>query len=117
VAIENRRSGRRVYCGSTAEAEGAGKLVDGWVRELSQGGLFLHTEIELPRDSPISLRFALPGDSQPIEARGQVVYNHAYPIGDGGQGFGVQFVEVDPEGLRAIARYVSLGGTQAVAQA
>jgi uncharacterized protein (TIGR02266 family) len=117
VAIENRRSGRRVYCGSTAEAQGEGRLVDGWVRELSQGGLFLHTEIELPRDSPISVRFNLPGDNQPIEARGQVVYNHSYPIGDGGQGFGVQFVEVDPRGLRAIAKYVAIGGAHPGAQA
>jgi uncharacterized protein (TIGR02266 family) len=111
--VQNRRGGRRVYCGSTAEAEGAGKLLDGWVRELSQGGLFLHTDTELPRAAPISVRFSLPGDAQPIEARGQVVYNHAYPMGDGGQGFGVQFVDVDPRGLQAIARYVAIGGAQA----
>jgi type IV pilus assembly protein PilZ len=65
---------------------------------ISNGGLFLKTDNPLPIDSVVTLRMRLPGETEPMEIQGCVVWsnpkgnNNAFP-----SGMGIQFIGMNSE--------------------
>jgi type IV pilus assembly protein PilZ len=65
---------------------------------VSNGGLFLKTENPLPINSVVTLRMKLPGETEPMEIQGCVVWSNpkskdnAFP-----SGMGIQFIGMNSE--------------------
>jgi hypothetical protein len=70
---------------------------------LSRGGIYLERTVPHPEGTLLNLRFSLPDDPRPIECKGRIVY----PRADQEFGMGLEFAELDDDGARRIAAYVS----------
>jgi uncharacterized protein (TIGR02266 family) len=72
---------------------------------LSSGGIFIKTDNPLPIDSPLGMRFHLPGDPEIMEMQGTVVWvkqkSNVFPAG-----MGVQFTEIAPVHCARIQAFV-----------
>ena len=68
----------------------------GWVANLSRNGLFLRSEYLDEAGAEVSVSFELPGESDPVALRGQVVR-----VNDGAlcPGMAIRFTQV-PEGVQ-----------------
>jgi len=77
----------------------------GWINDLSGGGIKLVTEEDLPANSVIALRFALPDSEEPIHARGRVVLSYRDDP-RGRYAHGVRFTAIDGAQREMIVRYV-----------
>ncbi|NIQ94681.1 MAG: TIGR02266 family protein, partial [Desulfuromonadales bacterium] len=76
---------------------------------LSTGGVFIETDTPLPADTPLQIRFDLPGRAVPIECRGEVAWVNRLdkPIkAKLPAGMGVQFIDLSLEDLGDIREYV-----------
>src|SRR5262245_11612751 len=60
---------------------------------LSTGGIFLEHTVPHPIGKVVNLQFTLPGDSERIQARGEIV---SAPAGKE-LGMGIRFVDLDPD--------------------
>jgi uncharacterized protein (TIGR02266 family) len=69
---------------------------------LSVGGIFLENTIPHPKGTVVNLQFTLPGDTQPIKVRGEIVNAAASDE----LGMGIKFLEVGPEDQRRISEFV-----------
>jgi uncharacterized protein (TIGR02266 family) len=69
---------------------------------LSSGGLSLENTIPHPVGTTVTLKFTLPGEKDPIKARGKVV-NASH---EGALGMGIKFVDLDSKTQTRIAGYV-----------
>ena len=69
---------------------------------LSVGGIFLENTIPHPKGTVVNLQFTLPGDTQPIKVRGEIVNAAASDE----LGMGIKFLEVNPEDERRISDFV-----------
>jgi uncharacterized protein (TIGR02266 family) len=69
---------------------------------LSIGGIFLENTIPHPKGTVVNLQFTLPGDTQPIRVRGEIV-NAA---SSDELGMGIKFVDVAPDVERRIGEFV-----------
>jgi hypothetical protein len=69
------------------------------VRNISQSGVFITTEIDLPIDSDVNLEFILSAESTrfDIKSRAQVV--HKFKVG-GYEGYGARFNEISSDSMR-----------------
>lgn len=85
--------------------------------DISCGGMYLQYRNGVPPEARVALSFFLPTISdQLLEVRGRVTWiNQGFPRQDLSipQGFGVQFVQVGPNALSLIKRYVENSGTTA----
>lgn len=85
----------------------SGAFIKSYMLNVSNGGLFLKTENPLPLDSPVTLRMKLPGDTEPMEIQGCVVWsnprakNNSFP-----SGMGIQFIKISPEYKQRIEAFV-----------
>jgi hypothetical protein len=70
---------------------------------LSRGGIYLERTVPHPEGTLLNLRFSLPDDERPIECKGRIVY----PRADQEFGMGLEFAELDEDGARRIAAYIS----------
>ena len=75
------------------------------LRDLSEGGAFIETAEGFPIGSVLSLRFDLPGASNPISCAVSV-----RNVRNGGAGFGVQFLDLSPDDRRLVSTFVGHGG-------
>lgn len=76
---------------------------------LSQDGLFIKTPEPLEKDSSISLKLNLPGDSKEIKAEGKVIGSMSLDDAVGGgalSGMAVVFRKIKQEDRKRIRRYV-----------
>ena len=64
---------------------------------LSVSGIYLDGTLPHPRGTQVDLRFTLPGDTDPIELRGEIVGDDTPAVGEGGAKLGmhVRFVNLD----------------------
>src|SRR5688572_19649396 len=94
---DERRIHKRVSFVSEVEIVGVG------VRrcsDLSVGGIYLDTTSFLPEGTLLQLRFKLPSDERLIEVKAQSLY------GVPGLGVGVCFVDLSPENLEIIKKFI-----------
>jgi uncharacterized protein (TIGR02266 family) len=73
----------------------------GQSRNLSEGGIFVATELPPPRETEVGLKLTLTGHARAFELRGVVCWTCSRP-----RGCGIRFVELPPEALEAIYRFV-----------
>lgn len=81
----------------------------GFIRNISTGGLFIHTHDPLPIGRELNVRFTVPTLRDPITARAVVRWVRAYGAHapDSVPGMGVQFLDVLPnEATRAINEFI-----------
>jgi uncharacterized protein (TIGR02266 family) len=79
----------------------------GFSANLSDAGLFVATYQPQAVGDRLRVRFRLPGIEKPIEAKVEVQWIRTTDAGeDGPPGFGGAFVELDPDGRAAVARFV-----------
>jgi uncharacterized protein (TIGR02266 family) len=71
---------------------------------LSVGGMFLEATVPHPVGTRVSLRFTLPGDRTPIEAKAEIVN-----AGQGGDaiGMGLKFIDLPPAAGQRIGQFVA----------
>ncbi len=74
---------------------------------LSVGGIFLENTIPHPKGTVVNLQFTLPGDTQPIKVRGEIVNAAASDE----LGMGIKFLDVSPDDQRRISDFVSRAET------
>ncbi len=81
----------------------------GFIRNISSGGLFIHTHDPLPIGREINVRFTVPTIRDPVTARAVVRWVRSYGshAPDSVPGMGVQFLDVLPsEAIRAINEFI-----------
>lgn len=91
VHIEKRRS-KRAPLELRVEYSTVDALFSDFTRNINEGGLFIETDDACAIDTLVTLRFALPGVSDPIETQGRVVW-----VGQDGDanGMGIEFEDLD----------------------
>ncbi len=92
---------RRVPVRANVSLRLAGRVRGGLAKDISEGGLFLHTTAPVNLGSRIELSIGLPGNHQ-VSARAQVVRRD-----DTRDGFGLVFVELSSADREAIRSYVA----------
>jgi c-di-GMP-binding flagellar brake protein YcgR len=95
-----RRQHRRAKLVTQVRCEALGREELLVTRDISIGGLFLHSSKPLPRDSEITLSFRLQAEQPAVTCRGKVV--NSIP----GLGMGIQFLDVDEATQRALEKFV-----------
>ena len=110
--IERRE--KRIPCTMGVHFKIDGQDFQGLALDISSGGMYLQYRNEVPADARVVLSFFLPMVSdQLLEIRGRVTWiNQGFPRKDLSipQGFGVQFVQVGPNALNIIKRFVEHSG-------
>jgi len=91
--LEPRRADRRYDRRIPIEISFEGRTHAAETRNISLGGVFIATALELPFGARVGIRFALPTQVEPVEVDGQVRWRDAGPQRPG---LGVRF-----DGLRA----------------
>ena len=77
-----------------------------YMRNISGGGLFVETERACRLNETLRLRFKLPGIDHAFEIGGLVVWTHAQSTQAFPAGMGIKFVEITPEEVELIERFV-----------
>jgi uncharacterized protein (TIGR02266 family) len=67
---------------------------------INEGGMFVGTDQPHPVDTVVTLRFRLPGSSEPCEVTGRVVWVREAPDDEGPRGMGIEFETLD-DGTRS----------------
>ncbi|MCX8042537.1 MAG: TIGR02266 family protein [Desulfobacterota bacterium] len=86
----------------------SGAFIRSYMLNVSNGGLFLKTDKPLPIDTTVTLLIRLPGQSEPMELQGCVVWtnprgkNTTFPCG-----MGIQFTNITPEQKKIIDDFVA----------
>jgi len=86
----------------------SGAFIRSYMLNVSNGGLFLKTDKPLPIDTTVTLLIRLPGQAEPMEIQGCVVWtnprgkNTAFPCG-----MGIQFTKMTPEQKKIIDDFVA----------
>jgi uncharacterized protein (TIGR02266 family) len=101
--MAERRESRRVTVELWVEESHGRELYFQRASNLSIGGLFLEGTLPHPPGTVVRLRFTLPGDSTPIETRGEIVN----VPGEEGRGMGLHFVELSPSDRERIDRFIA----------
>jgi uncharacterized protein (TIGR02266 family) len=92
--VEDNRTNQRVETNIDILFRESGAFIKSHTLNASHGGLFLKTENPLPIDSVVTLRMRLPGETEPLEIKGCVVWSN--PKGknnDFPSGMGIQFMK------------------------
>jgi Tfp pilus assembly protein PilZ len=87
----------------------AAKVGQGYVLNLSRGGVFLTTDIVFAMGDEFRLRFFLPFQLGPVDARVQVRWRTQdveNPPKELRTGFGLEFIEIEPEMQDKISRFI-----------
>jgi type IV pilus assembly protein PilZ len=90
--MENNRTDQRDEINIDILYKQSGEFIKSHTLNISNGGLFLETDNPLPVNSVVILRMQLPGETEPTENQGCVVWSN--PKGknnDFPSGMGIQF--------------------------
>ena len=71
------------------------------ITDISHGGVFVDTTTPLPEGLPVRLRFALPGQAEPMEIDAAVVWTQPHV------GMGLRFTRLAPRDKAAIDQFVA----------
>ncbi len=99
----DRRGTARIRVKLHARYRSDSVLLDGWVENLSSGGLFLRSDFVDAAGRRASLRLTLPGEPAPIHAEVEVVRVHA-ELSE--PGMGIRFVDISPRERRRLANFM-----------
>jgi type IV pilus assembly protein PilZ len=102
---------RREHSRAAAEIEIEFKkdidFVTSYMLNISKGGLFVKTDDAYPLDTIVLLRFTMPGDTQPIETEGKVVWSNSNKRkGYFPRGMGMKFLKLEPTAAEKIKKFV-----------
>ena len=102
-----KRSARRIPVEMWVEESTDRELYFQRGANISVGGIFLQRTIPHAKGTIVLLRFTLPGDTRPIEVKGEIVN-----IGDDDAdlGMGLRFVNLGDEDERRIADFIQRAG-------
>lgn len=103
VALDERRSARRLPIEVDVEVEGAAQRFRAVSLDLSIGGMFVGTHELIPIGAQVMLSFKLPNGSE-LEVLGTVQWRKS----EGGAGLGVAFFCLDPEIKATLERFCSV---------
>ena len=102
---ERRQASPRVATTIKIAFQNSGAPVSSYIVNLSSDGIFIKTDTPEPVDSTLSLRFHLPGDLEPVNIKGRVVWikktANSFP-----SGMGIQFTEMSPMHRERIQAFV-----------
>jgi uncharacterized protein (TIGR02266 family) len=109
--IKNNFTERREHSRAVAEIEIEFKkdidFVTSYMLNISKGGLFVKTDDAYPLDTIVLLRFTMPGDTQPIESEGKVVWSNSNKRkGYFPRGMGLKFLKLKPDDAEKIKIFV-----------
>ncbi|MGH7336415.1 MAG: response regulator [Myxococcota bacterium] len=99
------RSFERVSLETEVRLSGNGNDIWGWARNVSRGGMFVETDIELEPDSEFQIEFTMPDTSILVQPTARVVWRR--PAGhERGPGMGLQFLKLDRDAAQWLEQYV-----------
>jgi len=81
-------------------------FVSSYLLNVSNGGLFVRTAETCPLDSIVFLRFTMPGDTQPIETEGKVVWCNMGGKRYFPKGMGIKFLKLKDADNEKIKKFV-----------
>lgn len=96
-----RRASKRVSFVTQIRTAVGGKMLVGYSKNISTGGIFIETEDPAEKGAELSLRFKLAPESGILETRAVVAY--AVP----GEGMGLRFLDVSPVVREQIEAFVN----------
>jgi uncharacterized protein (TIGR02266 family) len=82
-------------------------FVTSYLLNVSNGGLFVKTDDIYPLDSIVFLRFTMPGDTQPIEVEGKVVWRNMGGREYFPKGMGIKFLKLNDADNEKIKIFVT----------
>ncbi len=82
-----------------------GTRVKGKLINVSRGGLFVEAPVHFGRREEVALSFSLDGNGGVVSPTAQVIWSD--PIGDGRDGIGLRFLEIDAQMSSKLDHYVS----------
>ena len=100
MTTAEKRKYRRIPMVTRIEADSDGTPYLAEARNISVGGILIHTVNPAPEGQVVRLKFTLPGTEQEIHATGTVL--HVSP----GAYMGVRFDELDPTDREAIQQFI-----------
>lgn len=106
MAEPERRVGERVPVQLEVEYSSRDAFLSDYAINVSRGGLFLATERPAPVGTPVSLRFVLEDEAVPVELTGVVAWVNDKGVGQLITGMGIEFLNMDAEAQRKLARFV-----------
>jgi uncharacterized protein (TIGR02266 family) len=108
-----RREGERVSGKISISFKKAGDLFKSYITNFGEGGLFIHTEKNLPVGSLLDLEFSLPDSNQAIKTKGIVVWTRPQEMSTKKMppGMGVKFIDMDPNDKKLIKDYLAKFGS------
>lgn len=98
-----RRRTHRIQVNLPAQYRSPGTSLVGWVSNVSRNGMFLRSRYVDDRGAEVVVRFALPGDRQPVEVSGTVVRVHESSLCPG---MAIRFVEVPDLAKRRLLEFM-----------
>jgi CheY-like chemotaxis protein/Tfp pilus assembly protein PilZ len=90
----------RIGCSIPVSLPRDGRLAQGLIHNLSQGGLYLTTEEHFKVGEPIKLQFTLPTTGRQVQVFGEVM--RIEELTEKRSGLGVQFLEASEEDINAL---------------
>ena len=87
------------------EITARGRRVEGTVRNVSRGGLFVDAPLHFSKEEEVGLHFSLDGGGEVVSPTAQVVWSQPTP--EGTDRVGLRFLEIPDEPATAIRRFVS----------
>ena len=83
------------------------EFLGAYARNISGGGVFIHSQRVLSLNQPVRLRFTLPGTSQRFETGGLVVWSNPSPSRSSlPSGMGIKFLNLDSKAKSLIEEFV-----------
>jgi uncharacterized protein (TIGR02266 family) len=106
---DKRKTGTRAHVELDVDLGTYGRYFLSKLENISTGGAFIRTRQLHPVGTSVRVRFRLPGDEEPIESEGKVIWIYEQP-GDeepNSSGMGVQFTQMEEENRDRIADFVA----------
>ena len=106
---EDRREEERKKIRVGVTMNSGSNLYVGFTDNISEGGLFVATHEIVDIGTLIDLEFVLPGDDEPIQAKGEVRWQRTVAeMGEGVfPGFGVKFTELSDRALERLQEFLN----------
>lgn len=95
--LKNDRTHQRVETSIDVLFSESGAFKKSHTLNISNGGLFLKTDNPLPKDTIVTLRMNLPGETESMEIQGCVVWSNPKGNNTFPSGMGIQFIGMNSE--------------------
>lgn len=83
-----------------------GRQIEGKVRNVSRGGLYVDAALRMTPAEEVSLQFSLDGNNTIVTPTAQVVWSKTDPR-DGVEHIGLRFLEIDAQTIEKLDHYIS----------